>query len=120
MSEKKLKVKQWLDTGELQNDLTTEEEILDGCGRLMDKAYAHEILGGGVPMFIADDGKPYVITINACISEADPDFFADHLDEYELFECEGCHKYFDIEDSVKHGKKGLMYCPACDKIIKDT
>lgn len=120
MSENKLKVKQWLDSARIGDDAMTQDEIIDACSTLMDKAYAHAILGEGVPMFLGEDGKAYVVTVNASISEANPEFLAEVLEDYDMFECEGCHKYFDIEDSVKHGKKGLMYCPACDKVIKET
>jgi hypothetical protein len=29
------------------------------------------------------------------------------------FKCDGCGTVFDIEDSVKKGKKEPMYCPSC-------
>ena len=47
---------------------------------------------------------------NKCYEESEND---------DTFECEKCHKRFDIEDSVKDSKKGEMYCPDCaEKEVK--
>jgi len=120
-AEKKIKVLEWYETGELQSDLEDEDDILDGCGRALEKAYAHEILGGSVPMFKGTDGKIYVVTVNATISEAEPDFAEEAIEEFneqitdnDQFRCEKCRRIFFIENSIKlGGKKGLLYCEQC-------
>ena len=33
----------------------------------------------------------------------------------DTFECEQCHRVFDIDDSIKTNKKGPMLCVACDQ-----
>lgn len=42
--------------------------ILDDCGRLLDSACTHEILGE--VLFLATNGKYYTITVEAVIGEA--------------------------------------------------
>lgn len=81
MPKKELEVKRWLRTGELDENHTLQDDILDDCGRLLDKAYSHEILGE--VMFEATDGKIYVINVEAMISEANPEYVKDVLNEIE-------------------------------------
>lgn len=74
---KKLRVKKWFESGELDSRNLKQDDILDECGRLLDKAYSHEILGQ--TLFQATDGKYYTITVEAVISEANPEYVKDLL-----------------------------------------
>ena len=80
MSEK-IKVKRWLKAGELDPKKVDQDDILDDCGALLDSAYSHEILGD--VMFEGTDGKFYVITVEAIISEANPDFVKEALEDLD-------------------------------------
>lgn len=87
MSEK-LKVKRWLRTGEIDPNCATEEdEIIACCGHLLDRACSHDILGE--LMFEADNGKIYVVTVEAMIAEANPEYAKDVLQEIEEEENDG-------------------------------
>jgi hypothetical protein len=76
--EKPLRVKKWIRTGELDKN-KAQKEILEDCGRLLDEAYSHEILGE--VLFLATDGKYYVITVEALIQEANPEYVKDVISE---------------------------------------
>lgn len=73
----KLKVKRWIQTGNLDHKHKHEDDILDDCGRLLDKAYSHEIIGDVV--FQATNSKYYVITVEAVISRCAPEYLHDLL-----------------------------------------
>ena len=75
-----IRVKHWLRTGELNPRNRTQKSILEDCGRLLDSAYSHEILGGDV-LFEGTDGKYYVITVEAVIGVANPEYVKDVQDE---------------------------------------
>lgn len=74
-----LKVKQWIRSGELNETNKDSKSILENCGRLLDKTCAHDILGEVV--FEGDDGKYYVVTVEASISEGNPAYIKDVLNE---------------------------------------
>jgi hypothetical protein len=74
---KQLRVKKWLSTGELVAELKTQGSILEACGRLLDTSCSHEILGE--VLFQATDGKYYVITTEAVIGKANPEYVKDCL-----------------------------------------
>lgn len=78
---KSLEVKRWLRTGELSEHLKSQSEIIEECGRALDKACAYEIVGEAV--FEATNGKYYVITTEALIDECNPEYVKDLLKEIE-------------------------------------
>lgn len=67
------RIKKWLRRG-LNNDLRMKSVagLLERAGRALDKAYAHEIMGEVV--FIGEDGKTYVGTVEFVIQEASPEY----------------------------------------------
>lgn len=75
------RVKRWLRSGELNSNCTTQDEILESCGDLLDSACSHDILGE--VLFEATDGKVYVVTVEAVIAEANPEYVKDVLKEIE-------------------------------------
>ena len=62
---KPLKVRKWIDRGELRDGCRTSQDILEDAGELLDHACAHDIVGGA--KFIATDGKRYVVHVEAVI-----------------------------------------------------
>jgi hypothetical protein len=79
MSTKKpIRVKKWIRSGELNPRNRTQASILYECGGLLDSACSHEILGGDV-LFEGTDGKHYVITVEAVIGRANPEYVKDIL-----------------------------------------
>jgi len=74
-----VKVKRWIKGGELNESNVDQDSILDDCGNLLDKSCSHEILGEVV--FEGDDGKFYVITVEAVIAEGNPDYIKSVLEE---------------------------------------
>lgn len=71
-----LRVKKWICTGEL-SACKTEKEIIEQCGRLLDRNCSGEILGE--VLFKATNGKYYVVTVEAVIEEANPEYVKDAL-----------------------------------------
>jgi hypothetical protein len=67
-----LRVKKWIHSGELDTDDGTEKKILDHCGSLLDSAESHEIIGE--VLFQATNGKYYVVTVEAVIGLANPEY----------------------------------------------
>ena len=55
--------------------------ILDNCGNLLDSSCSSDILGEVV--FEGEDGKFYVITVEAVIAEGNPDYIKSVLEEEE-------------------------------------
>jgi hypothetical protein len=74
---KKLQVKKWINCGEINPDAMTQDEILESCGNLLDHSCSHDIVGEA--MFLATDGKYYVITVEAMITKANPAYAKDFL-----------------------------------------
>jgi len=81
-----LSVKRWLRTGELSEHLKSQAEIIEECGRALDKACAYEIVGEAI--FEATNGKYYVITTEALIDECNPQYIKDLLEEIKVEEGE--------------------------------
>ena len=75
-----LKVAKWIESGRIGDDARTQEDILEACGGLLDDAESHEIIGGGV-LFRATNGRHYIVTVEAVISEASEDLVRDALSE---------------------------------------
>lgn len=67
-----VKVKRWLRSGELDDSATTQEQILEQCGRLLDKSCSHEILGE--VLFEGEDDGYYVVTVEALMQSANPEY----------------------------------------------
>jgi hypothetical protein len=74
-----LTVKRWLrDGGDGQfAGASTQSDILAIAARCLDKAYSHEILGEVA--FEATDGKTYVMTVEAVLDEASPEYVEELL-----------------------------------------
>ena len=78
-----LPIKRFLRTGELESTISGRVNTLPSClgelyrelGDLLDESNANEILGEIV--FEGVDGKFYVVTVEACIGEASPEYLAD-------------------------------------------
>ena len=66
---KLLKVRRWIDRGELREGCRTSQDILEDAGELLDHACAYEIIGGA--KFIGTDGKRYVVHVEAVIDEVE-------------------------------------------------
>ena len=71
-------VKKWIKSGELNEDCVTQEDVLSNCGRLLVDSCSHEILGE--VLFEGTDGKYYVITTEAMIQEANPEYVKEALE----------------------------------------
>lgn len=67
-----IRVKKWIRHGELNPHNHKQASILEECGRLLDSACTSEILGE--VLFEGTDGKHYVITVEALIQEANPEY----------------------------------------------
>lgn len=79
---KKLRVKRWIATGELQvTGRETQDEILEHCGRLLDKSCSYEILGE--VLFQATDGKYYTVTVEAVVGRANPEWVKEVIEEHK-------------------------------------
>ena len=76
-----IKVKKWIDLGELDGRCKNSEQILCDAAELMDRSCASEIVGS--PLFLGRDGKHYVVEVNAQIFEADEDYVKQRLEEIQ-------------------------------------
>jgi hypothetical protein len=65
-----MKIKEWIRTGNLGEEPKTTEELLDLAGEILDDACSWDIVGECV--FIGEDGKTYVGTVEFHIGEANP------------------------------------------------
>jgi len=77
-TQKKLKVKKWILSGELNSKNRTKDSILNNCGRLLDDSCSHVILGE--VLFQATDNKFYTITVEAVIGLANPEYAKDCIE----------------------------------------
>jgi len=77
---KPIKVAKWISCGELEERTRTQADILSQCGRLLDAACSHEIVG--TVLFKATDGRYYTVTVEATIGEANPNFVKNLLEEH--------------------------------------
>lgn len=79
---KKLRVKKWITTGELQvTGHETQDEILEHCGNLLDHSCSYEILGE--VLFQATNGKYYTVTVEAVIARANMAWAKDVIEEHK-------------------------------------
>jgi len=62
--------------GELDCPKSTED-LLDQAGRLLDKSYAHEIIGDAI--FVDEDGVWKVASVEVVLEEASPAYLKDRL-----------------------------------------
>lgn len=75
-----MKIQKWLRAGELETaELTTTEKLLEACGEPLDRASVWDILGQ--PVFVGEDGKTYVVQVEAVIDEASPEYAQAVLEE---------------------------------------
>lgn len=67
-----LKIKKWIRTGYMNEEPVDTDALLETAGRLLDKAYSHEITGE--VLFEAEDGRMMVGTVQFLIQEANPEY----------------------------------------------
>lgn len=78
----KTKIKRFLRSGELCTaGIEDTDDLLNGCGRMLEKAYSHDILGEVV--FEDEHGKFYLVEVVAVISDPDPGYLKEILEEDE-------------------------------------
>ncbi|MBW3601008.1 MAG: hypothetical protein KY475_27545 [Planctomycetes bacterium] len=71
------RIKRFLRHGEIDiQEVETTDDLLEQAGELLDSASSHEILGGDV-LFEGEDGTIFVVTVEAVIDVADPDYVND-------------------------------------------
>jgi hypothetical protein len=75
----KIRVKEWINCGELDDTAKTQSQILENCANLLDAVCSPEILGP--VLFKATNGKYYTITIEAVLGEASKSFIKETLAE---------------------------------------
>jgi len=78
-----MKIVKWLRDGDgLSCDgINTSEGLLECAGNALDNACAYDIMGE--VLFLADDGRYYVGTVEFMICEANPTYVKDVLDNPE-------------------------------------
>jgi hypothetical protein len=81
--QRQLRVKKWITNGEVNPKAKTQDEILESCGNLLDASCSHDILGE--VMFKATNGKHYVVTVEAVIAEANPEYVKDCIARREEY-----------------------------------
>lgn len=76
-----MKITKWLRDGEhnLEDSCDHTDDLIDAACRLMDKAYAQDIVGE--ILFEGEDGKTYVGVTTFQILEASPEYVQDILEE---------------------------------------
>lgn len=74
-----MKIKKWIRTGELDPCIEDTDGIIEAAGAKLDRVCSHDILGE--VMFEGDDGKHYVVTVEAVIAEANPSYVKEVLEE---------------------------------------
>jgi len=72
-------IKGFISSGELL-DPQNEQDVLEQAGRLLDKAYAHEILGE--VLYVTEDGQWRVATTEVVIGQAGEAYLQDRLREF--------------------------------------
>lgn len=78
---KTLRIKRWLKSGEIHLPCYTERDLLEKCGRALDHSCASEILGD--VLFEGTDKEYYVVTVEAVVQKANPDYVKEVLKELE-------------------------------------
>ena len=79
---KGMKIKKWVQTGELDGSAGDTKELLDEVCNILDSACTADILG--INLFQGSDGRYYTVTVEAEIGEASDGFVNDVLqDLYE-------------------------------------
>jgi hypothetical protein len=77
---KNLKVKEWIERGNLPKEVDDTDSILCESGELMESSNACEILGGRI-LFEGTDGKYYTVTVETVIALAHPAWVKEVLAE---------------------------------------
>lgn len=72
-----MNIKRFISTGELYKpeELEDTDDLLVQAGRALDKSCTPDILG--CVAFEGEDGKLYIINVDAVITEVDPEFIRD-------------------------------------------
>ena len=80
-----MKITEWLDEGNLSGNVHDEikdtDQLMEAAGRALDACYSHEIVGNVI--FKGEDGEYYVMTVEAIIGKANPDFIREFLEEQD-------------------------------------
>jgi hypothetical protein len=78
-----MKIKRWIRDGNdgLSNDVNTEAELLEAAGAALDSHCSHDIMGE--ILFEGEDGKMYVGCVEFMISEANPEYVKETLEDLE-------------------------------------
>jgi len=79
-----MRIERWIRDGHEgfeSQKIEDTEELLEATGRLLDRAYSHDI--AGEILFEGIDGKFYAGTVEFCIDEANPEYVKEALEEEE-------------------------------------
>ena len=83
-----MRIKRWIrDGGSCESNgfnsdgITTDNQLLDVAGRLLDKACSHDIVGQCI--FVGENGRTYVGNVEFTVSEINPDYLREVLKEEE-------------------------------------
>jgi hypothetical protein len=78
-----MKIKKWLRAGDENQlaDAESTEEVLELAGQELDAACSEQILGEC--LFVGKNGKTYVGTVEFVITEANPEYVKDILEQIE-------------------------------------
>lgn len=80
-AEDPLGIKKWIRQGEFSDDVYTVRDLYEEAGGLLDNSCSHEIFGSVI--FEGDDGQVYVMNVEGCLGEINPDYLKDVLAEDE-------------------------------------
>ena len=81
-NKEQLRIVKWIRDGNYgfkSQGIESQDELLEAAGRLMDKAYSHDIVGDCV--FKASNGRHYVGTVEFVLSECSKDYMSELLEE---------------------------------------
>lgn len=131
-----MKITRFLRRGELGDDVPTVGDAIDGGGDILDEICAMDSLGDVV--FECEDGKTYVLTFEAVVSEVNPQYFKDLLEEdsEDKWETTPADEYFKTrvaarrshslssgttDDEAYHGNFRVIrwerrFCPATHRL----
>ena len=74
-----MKIKRWVNYGELGCVPKTIKDVVERAGRLLDKACSTEIIGP--VLFQGADGKWYTVVVEAEVVEVTPSLVKERLEE---------------------------------------
>jgi hypothetical protein len=107
-----MKILKFINNGEMDAGAATTDELLRQAGRILDKACSHDMLGEVA--FEAEDGKTYIMTVEAVIGEANPEYVADLIERQKEIEPSDENA---LEDGVT--REGYRRDQAADGLIDE-